>query len=251
MEVAYVVKKLKAKKELADIDETFLTNLVQDYVKRHNLEKNFKRPDFLKTKKFKIMFKQLRKLLHEVYGSYKVSNSFYEHPSIKERLIFYKEIYYKIFSITGKPSSVLDLGCGLNPLSYKFLGCKPRYYAVDISKDYIKKVQVYFKKNNIKGRAFLFDLVYGNYNKLPKVDVCFLFKVLESLEAIKKNISAEILKKLKCKWIVVSFSKVVLSGKKKIRKKGRAWFRKLLKNLGYVYSVLDIGEEIFFVIRKP
>ena len=29
MEVAYVVKKLKAKKELADIDETFLTKLVQ------------------------------------------------------------------------------------------------------------------------------------------------------------------------------------------------------------------------------
>ncbi|MAH07128.1 hypothetical protein CMI38_02665, partial [Candidatus Pacearchaeota archaeon] len=42
--------------------------------------------------------------------------------STKERLKDYSEIYSKIFSITGKPERIVDLGCGMNPLSFPLMG---------------------------------------------------------------------------------------------------------------------------------
>ena len=50
--------------------------------------------------------------------------------------------------------------------------------------------------------------------------------------------------------IIVSFAKKALGGKVTIRKKGRSWFRRILNELGYKYEILDIGDEIFYVIKK-
>ena len=92
-------------------------------------------------------------------------------------------------------------------------------------------------------------MLNDNYNKLPEVDIIFLFKVLESLEYFKRNVSKEIIQKLKTKYIIVSFDKKSLSGKE-IRKKGRSWFRRILSELNLSYEVFDYGDEIFFVIKK-
>ena len=194
------------------------------------------------------MFKFIRKKLHEIYGVFR-ADSFKTHPSIKERLVYYKEIYYKIFSITGKPKKILDLGCGLNPMSYSYLGCKPYYYASDISNFDLKEVNKFFKLNRIHGRTFTFNLVDDSYKKLPRVDVVLLFKVLESLEVVKRNISERVIKELNADWIVASFSKKQIGGVK-IRKAGRSWFRRILNSLNLYYVVLDIGDEIFFVIKR-
>ena len=96
---------------------------------------------------------------------------------------------------------------------------------------------------------FDFNLVDESYTKLPKADVCFLFKTLESLEQVKRNISESIIRDLNCDWIVVSFSKKSMSGKK-IQKKGRSWFRGILKKLNLHCSIFDVGHEIFFVIKR-
>ncbi len=248
MEKKELIKKLKEKKELKDIDISFISHRIDEYIKDNNLEEKFNSLGFFRTSSYKKMFKDLRKKLREVYGIFR-AKSFMENPSIKERLVYYKEIYYKIFSITGKPKKILDLGCGLNPLSYEYLGCKPHYYACDISKEDVKKVKEFFKKKKINGEAFDFNLVDGNYSKLPKVNVCFLFKTLESLEQIKRDISGPILKSLDCDWIAVSFSRKSMTGKR-IKKSGRAWFRSVLKKLKLYYRVFDVGNEMFFIIKK-
>lgn len=248
MEVQEVIKDLKKKRELSDLDDSFIKSRVLDYLKQNKLSDRFNEKKFSRTSVYKKMFKEIRRKLHEIYGIFR-SDTFKQHPSVKERLVYYKEIYHKIFSITGKPKKILDLGCGLNPMSYKYLGCKPYYYASDISNYDVSKVYQFFKVNKIKGRAFTFNLIDDSCSKLPLVDVCFLFKVLESLEAIKKGISETIIKDLKCDWIVVSFSKRQISGAK-IRKAGRSWLRKILGKLNLHYIVFDIGDEIFFVIKR-
>ena len=92
-------------------------------------------------------------------------------------------------------------------------------------------------------------MLHDDFNELPKVDVVFLFRVLESLEFFRKNVSKEIIQKLKCRYIVVSFDKKSLSGKE-IKKKGRIWFRRILSELNFDYKVFDYEDEIFFVIKK-
>ena len=196
------INKVKDKKGLRDLDEGFLKNIIDRYTD----------------------FKEIRKDLRKVYGMFKTVK--YARDD---------KVYDLIFEKTGKPKSVLDLGCGYSPLHFPFKDIK--YYCADIGGDYVKD------------KGFIFDLIHEDYDKLPKVDVVFLFRVLESLEFFKRNISKEVISKLKCKYIVVSFDKRSLSGKG-IKKKGRVWFRRILGELNLEYEVFDYGNEIFFVIKK-
>ena len=199
-----LIEKIKAKRELRDLDEGFLKRILNKYKEND--------------------FKRIRKDLRRVYGMFK--NIRYERDN---------KVYELIFKITGKPKSVLDLGCGYSPMHFPFNDIK--YYCADIGYDYIKD------------KGFIFDLLSDDYSKLPKSDVVFLFKVLESLEYFRRNISEEIISKLKCKYVVVSFDKKSLSGKE-IRKKGRIWFRRILGELNLSYEIFDYGDEIFFVVKK-
>jgi len=198
------IEKVKNKKELRDLDDAFLRRIIEGY----------------KTKDFK----KIRKDLRRVYGMFK---------SVKHKRS--KEAYEMIFRITGRPKSVLDLGCGYSSGYFPFEDI--RYYCTDIGYGYVKE------------RGFIFDLLSDDYMKLPRVDVVLLFKVLESLEYFKRNVSKEVIRKLRCRYVVVSFDKKSLSGRE-IRKKGRSWFRRILGELNLNYEVLDYGDEIFFVIKK-
>ena len=227
-----IVKELKNKKELRDLDGGFIKNRIEDYLKLKKVDFSNK-----KSKSYKEFFKDIRKKLRDVYGSFKIVKCKRD-----------KKFYKIIFKETCGAKKILNLGCGLDPLEFPFKDFE--YYACDISHDNIKKVNDYFKKNKIKGKAFIFNLVDEDVKKLPKAEIVFIFRVLESLEAIKKDISYKIIKNLKCKNIVVSFDKKALGGKKTIKKKGRKWFRLILKKLGYEHKVIDYKDEIVFVIKK-
>lgn len=247
MKITDIIQEIKKKEELKNLEDSFIKDRINDYLKKHSI--NLETLDE-RSSHYKDLFKTVRKKCFDVYGLFKPeSNTLNEHISSKERLEYYPRIYKEVFEITGKPKTILDLGCGLNPLSYKYLECKPTYYASELSKEDCKTIQEFFKENSIKGEVFAFDLLSEDYSKLPKVDVCFLFKVLESLESIKKNISKEILQKINAKWIIVSFSKTSITGRP-IKKKGRSWLKRMLAELNYEYQVLDIGNEIFYIIKK-
>lgn len=246
MEIKEIIQGIKKKRELASLDDQFVKERILDFVKENKID--VKTLD-KRSRKYEDLFKSVRKKCFDIYGLFKGGKTLETHISTKERLPYYSAIYREIFSITGKPKKILDLGCGLNPLSYRYLKSTPEYYASELGKEDCKIIEKFFKENKIKGKVFQFDLLKDDYSKLPKSDVCFLFKVLESLETVKKNVSLEILKKLNTRWIVVSFSKKSITGKT-IKKKGRSWLRRMLSELGYNYQTLDIGDEIFYVIEK-
>jgi 16S rRNA (guanine(1405)-N(7))-methyltransferase len=280
-----IIEKIKEKKELNNLDE----NIIKKELALHILEdkKNFtvlqekydKHPDKLnKYKEFKSIVKALRARLRNIFGVFylqgydktgslikNMNKTNYDelsfqilkmHRSSKERLRYYEEIYDKIFQIIKlKPNTILDLACGVNPFSYFFIedsfDTRPEYYCCDIGKSDIYFINEFFKKVNIKGKAFFCDLT-ANRNKLSQysVDVCFLFKALDSLESTTKNITEEILQEVKTKYFVVSFPTKSIGGKEKINPSKRAWFYKLLKNLCWEYEEFDIHNELFIVIRK-
>ena len=232
MELTSLIDKLKSKRELKDLDERFVEIRIKEYLTRNKVDLGNE-----KSKSYRLMFKSLRKQLRDVYGVFR---------KVKEErnLGFYKNIFDEF-----KPKSIADMGCGLEPLRY-IIDYKLKYYCYDINKQEIDKINEFFKKNKINGKAFVFDLADNNPANLPKVDLCLILKVLESLEAVKKGISKDLLNKIKSKVIIVSFSKVALGKKVKIRKSGRSWFRIVLRELGYDYKISDSEDEIFFIIRK-
>jgi len=44
------------------------------------------------------------------------------HASTRERLPHYEEFYERFFELVGQPATLLDIGCGMHPLSYPFGG---------------------------------------------------------------------------------------------------------------------------------
>jgi len=233
LDLSSLINKLKNKKELKGLSEDFIRSRALEYLKKNKVDLNNE-----KNKDYRLMFKVLRKKLREVYGAFR---------SIKEKreLEFYKKIFYEF-----KPKTVLDLGCGLEPLDYAKI-YNAEYYCLDINKEEIKRINEFFKQDNISGKAFVFNLVDENLGKLPNVDLCLILKALESLEAVKKNFSRELLSKIKSKVIIASFSKIALGKKARIKKAGRSWLRKILKKLNYNYEIRDYKDEIMFIIKKP
>ncbi|MBI2499730.1 methyltransferase domain-containing protein [Candidatus Woesearchaeota archaeon] len=171
----------------------------------------------------------------------------FEDRSIIERKEYNKELYTKIFNITKKPKKILDFGCGLNPLYFPY---KDIYYiATDINKNILKKVKKHFKKSNIKGEVFYLDIKdFNEIKKLNKVDVVFIFKVLDLLKKDKLT-TLGIIKNLKTKFVVVSFPTKTVYGKRMNYPK-RKWFDNILNKLKYKYEIIRFFNEIFYIIRK-
>lgn len=170
--------------------------------------------------------------------------------STKERLSFYPELYEKIFSITEKPKSILDIGCGFNPFSYVFMNLDAvKYHAYDINEDDIEILNRYFEMmgDDLNGKAELFS--FQQKREFPKADICFLFKVLDILDQKGHKRSEELIKNLKCRWIAASFSTITVSGKR-MKHPYRGWLNRMLERLGMEFKVLEFENEIFYIIRK-
>jgi len=171
--------------------------------------------------------------------------------STNERLKDYRDLYKEIFEITGIPKSILDLACGINPISIIFMDFKPNYYAYDINEADVEIVNKFFKQEKIKGKAEVMDVSkIGNIKKLPKTDICFLFKALDVLENKGHKYSEELIKALKCKYIVASFATKTIGGKK-MRYGYRGWIERMLERIGYSYHKRELSNEVFYIISKP
>lgn len=231
---------------------------------------------FKRTKEREELLKKIRAELREVYGAFILEDynkraSLLEllkrepsreahdrilelHQSTKERLPYYDYAYRKIFETTGIPRRIVDLACGLNPVSYPYmakLGCRAEYLACDISDEDMRFIEEYFKARNIKGAAARVDLIKDDVSGLTTgFDICFLFKALDTLEAAKRNISRSIMKNISSSYIVVSFATKSIGGKKSIRNERRSWFDKLVKKNGWDCSLFELPNEIFYIIKK-
>lgn len=56
------------------------------------------------------------------------------HTATRERMDYYQEFYDAFFALVGRPGAILDIGCGMHPLSYPFAGvgrCTQLYVAAD------------------------------------------------------------------------------------------------------------------------
>tara|TARA_Y100000310_G_scaffold324031_1_gene385335 strand:- start:11153 stop:11935 length:783 start_codon:yes stop_codon:yes gene_type:complete len=257
-----LLNKIKQKKELRDLDDDFVKKEIKLFFKSN--PKKLKVLEKPKSAKYKEIVKEIRAKLRRSFGLFRddkkkrlkllkqddfvIKEILKTHPSTKERLAFYQDLYKKIFAITGVPKSILDLGSGINPYSYQYMQTEASYLAYDIDKEEVEHLNQYFKKYNINGRALVKDI--SQLSRLPKVDLTLLFKVTDVLDKGKGHKTTEaLLKKIKSKFIVVSFPTLTMSGKK-MNFPRRKWIELLCHRLGYTFKSLEFPGEIFYVIKK-
>lgn len=251
-----LIEKIKQKKELSGLADSLVLDLLENYLKKHLLILKDLTPS-----QVKVIIKELRAELRNLGGRFQISLkkrlSLLEkedipallktHSSTAERFYFYPELKSLIESL--RISSILDLGCGLNPLALASL--RINYYAADINESDLFLVKKFFEKHSLPGKILIFDLRKVNaLQTLPKTDLCLLFKVLDIIETKSHKIAKTIIEKLRCKYLLISFATCTLSGKP-MAYKNRKWLETILKILNYSYKTFSSHNEIFYLITKP
>src|SRR3989344_9497342 len=130
-----LIKKIKAKKELAGISNEFVSEILKKELNKSKVSNS------LSKKEEKLIIKSVRAQLRKFSGQFikksdyikKIdSNNIDEllkaHASTNERLDFYPEL--KNLIKKHQVTSIIDLGCGLNPLA--IADNKIIYHAYDI-----------------------------------------------------------------------------------------------------------------------
>jgi len=181
-----------------------------------------------------------------------------KHKSTKERYIYYEEVYKRIFKDIKK-SSVIDLGSGINGLSYGFfenLKINVNYIAVEAVGQLVGLMNLVFEKNKIKGKAFhfsLFDLekIKELIKKQPKPRIVFLMKVIDSLESLKRDYSKELIKEIAplTDKIVLSFATMSL-GKRRKFDVNRNWILRFIRENYEILDDFEIGGERYIIFRN-
>ncbi len=226
-----LIKKIKQKKELSGIPDKVISEELDNYQTKLKINYNS-----LKPKQFKLIVKDIRSDLRKCSGMFCFS--------AKERLDFYPNLKKEIKTLD--PQSILDLGCGLNPI---YLSSKKiKYYAVDINENYLEKVKSFFAKNKIPGKTIPYDLRKIKTN-LPKADLCLIMKVFDVLENKGHKLAEKILNSIHCKYILISFSTKTLSGRP-MNHPQRGWIERLLTRLEYKFKTLRSSNEIFYLAEK-
>lgn len=265
-----ILRQIKENKKYKNLADSIVKKEIQKYLKSNKIKKITKQD-----------IKNIRSKLHKFYSSFqtKKKNKKYQYLSqlnpgldneenannllsmtisTKERINDYKEIYKQIFKITGPPETIIDLGSGLNPLSYSYMNLKKlTYYAYDINEEDINFLNEFFqimKIQGLDGKARIMDIRDSKeIFDLPSSDVVLLFKIIDLINQSEKNYktSEKLIKQLlpKTKFIIASFATKTIT-RKKMNYPNRKWFELMLKRNHLKFKTISISNEIFYVISK-
>lgn len=231
-----------------------------------------------KRRKFKDAVKATKNKLHQVGGAYFTAALNYDswldelkqapdaerlkqtcwmlmgkHASTRERLPFLKEFYSRIFSYIPPPESVLDVACGLNPLSIPWMPLAPgtRYLACDIYADMVAFISEFIKMLPIDGKTEVCDVIASPPD--TAVDLAMVLKTIPCLEQVDKNAGTRLLDGLNARYLVLSFPAKSLGGRggKGMVDNYQTRFEELAKGRDWkVLARLEFATELVFIVQS-
>jgi len=172
------------------------------------------------------------------------------HVSTRERLPYLESIYSNIYNLTGKPDSILDLACGLHPLSFPWmeLPTSVQYYAYDILKSRINFINQYFLLEGLPLLAQLCDVLVSP--PPIKADVAFLFKEIHRFEQRHPGSTLFLIDRLKVRNIIISLPTHSIHSNLDFTKSYHRMFEKIFATRSWPVKEFGVNNEMFFIIDK-
>lgn len=234
------------------------------------------REELEKGRKKKEVIKNVRSKLHQVGGAYLDKTPQYDewlaalkaadttedfkqtclammgqHASTRERLPILNDVYTQIFSLLPPINSVLDVACGLNPLTIPWMPLVPetRYLACDMYADMVNFLNGYFPLVQVNGQAQVCDAAANPPNQA--VDLALVFKAIPCLEQIDKQAGARLLDGLNARYMAISFPARSLGGREKGMVENYSdRFVALIDGRGWqMLRRLEFATELVFVVK--
>lgn len=181
------------------------------------------------------------------------------HHSMRERLPFLDDFYRALFDDIAPVRSVLDLGCGLNPLAlpWMHLPADAVYLACDVDHEQIAFLDWWLAHSQQCGRAFVWNLLDGAPpydmmdSEVPSIDVALLLKLAPCLEQLEKGVVQRLLDELTERVLIVSFPAQSLGGRRKgMVETYAAQMDALLTGRDWAVERFEFVSELVFRIRR-
>jgi len=134
------------------------------------------------------------------------------HASTAERVAHLDEVAALLTAWVGRPSSVIDLACGLGPLATPWLDLAPgcRYWCCDIDRALVAGLRAVAPFLPVDLTVESVDLVVRTVTE--PAEVALALKVVTTLDQQRPGRSAEVLGALRCPHVVVSVPTGSLGG---------------------------------------
>lgn len=174
-----------------------------------------------------------------------------QHSSTRERLPVLDQFYAAILAVIGRPESILDLGCGLNPLALPWMHLvgDARYIALDIDADRVRFLNRYLALVGLAPLARCQDVL--SHPPHDMVDLALLLKMSPSLERQEPGSTLWLMERLNAPRLVVSFAVKSLGGREKgMRDQYERQFSQLVENRGWLVEKLVFETELVFVVKR-
>jgi 16S rRNA (guanine(1405)-N(7))-methyltransferase len=222
--------------------------------------------------------KATKRRLHQVYGAFEAGidyNAVYQrleeayrsgsvvgiegicrqvmalHSSSRERLPLLEHFYPAIWQVTGPPRSILDPGCGLNPLALPWMALPnlARYIALDIDLARVDFLDRFLALAGLPPLARCQDVLVEP--PVDHADVSLLLKMSPSLERQQAGATLHLVGQLNTPWVVVSYAVKSLGGREKgmVEHYGQQ-FQQWVGDRGWPVHKLAFETELVFIVDR-
>jgi 16S rRNA (guanine(1405)-N(7))-methyltransferase len=174
-----------------------------------------------------------------------------QHASTRERLPFLLHFYATIYAALPPIRSVLDVGCGLNPLAIPWmpLADDAVYYASDIDSALIEFIGRFMALIGIPGNAEVRDQTTDPGG--PPVDLALALKIAPVLDQIERGAAARLVETLDAPFVLVSYLVQTLGGRRKgMGATYERQFEALVAGRQWDVQRFVFPGELAFLIRK-
>jgi 16S rRNA (guanine(1405)-N(7))-methyltransferase len=172
------------------------------------------------------------------------------HSSSKERMPHMDVFYQKLFEKIGRPQSIQDLACAMNPFAFPWMNLPKStvYYAYDLHHPRINLINRYFEIQGLQSLAKVQDILINT----PEIhtDAAFFFKEAHRFEARSKGCCRDFFRRIQTDWLVVTLPAENLTGQHGMRDRQRRLMDKAIEGSGWDMVEFEIETEMVFCIHK-
>lgn len=172
------------------------------------------------------------------------------HASTRERIRHLDAFYMGIWAITGVPSRLIELGCGLGPLALPWMDIgAATYVATDVDRRPLDQVRAFFELVGQPHEVRALDAV----TQVPPdvADVALILKLVPTIDHQDPDAATRLLRGLRVRHAVVSFPARSLGGRTKgMERTYRSRLEQLVASVGRVRDVAEasVPNELVFVL---
>jgi 16S rRNA (guanine(1405)-N(7))-methyltransferase len=172
------------------------------------------------------------------------------HASTRERMQILSQFYQRLFEFTGRPDSILDLACGLNPFSFSWmeLPVSVRYYVYDLNWPRLRFIHQYFEMQGLADLGESRDILLDPPRE--EAHVAFFFKEAHRFEQRQPGCNLKFWQALNVHYLLVSLPTSSLSGKHNLLDQHRRLVYNTLRNQTWAVTEFMFDNEIVFGIDK-